>query len=71
MEQNVHLQCRAKLVAWDYRAPSFDGFGGKVGLAQDIARLANGEMLMVFSAGYWHMSPATPFVAKQKNGPVV
>jgi len=32
-----------------------------VGLGQDVAELGNGDWLLVFHAGYWHVSMATPF----------
>lgn len=54
---------RRKIVAWDTNPPApFAGFGGTVGLGQDIAELSNGDWLVVFHAGYWHVSMATPFV---------
>jgi len=60
---NDHRTCRRKIVGWDVNAPDpFPGFGGTVGLGQDGAELANGDWLLVFHAGYWHMSMATPFV---------
>ena len=58
-----YRQCRRKIVAWDVNPPApFPGFGGTVGLGQDVAVLDNGDWLLVFHAGYWHMSMATPFV---------
>ena len=55
---------RRAVVGWDTNAPDpFPGFGGTVGLGQDCAVLANGDWLVVFHAGYWHMSMATPFIA--------
>ncbi|MFH1614248.1 MAG: sialidase family protein [Planctomycetota bacterium] len=62
-----HLQCRQKIVAWDFNPPDFEGFGGKVGLGQDIKRLADGDLLLVFHAGYWHMSLATPWDIPQED----
>jgi len=63
-ESCAHHGARQKVVAWDYNAPDpFPGFGGKVGLGQDIVETADGDWLLVFHAGYWHLSMATPFVA--------
>ena len=54
--------CRRRIVGWDLNPPEpFPGFGGTVGLGQDCARLNNGDWLLVFHAGYWHMSMATPY----------
>ena len=44
----------------------FPGFGGTVGLGQDLAVAHNGDRLLVFHAGYWHMSMATPFAVEPK-----
>lgn len=56
--------CRWKVVGWDHNAPdAFQGFGGKVGLGQDVAVLDDGAWLVVFHAGYWHLSAATPMIA--------
>jgi hypothetical protein len=59
---------RRKIVGWDCNSPDpFPGFGGMVGLGQDAAKLANGDWLVVFHAGYWHVSLATPFVVAEKT----
>ena len=39
----------------------FPGFGGSVAWA-GIARSKRGTLLVAFNAGYWHVSPPTPFV---------
>jgi len=39
----------------------FPGFGGSVAWA-GVARLKSGTMLVAFNAGYWHVSPPTPYV---------
>lgn len=60
---NAFRQFRRKIVGWDVNPPDpFPGFGGTVGLGQDCAELDNGDWLLVFHAGYWHMSIATPYV---------
>ncbi|MBH06177.1 MAG: hypothetical protein CMJ20_07625 [Phycisphaeraceae bacterium] len=52
-----------KIVGWDHNPPEpFEGFGGTVGLGQDVVRLGDGTWLVVFHAGYWHCSAATPMV---------
>jgi photosystem II stability/assembly factor-like uncharacterized protein len=39
----------------------FPGFGGSVAWA-GVARSKRGTLLVAFNAGYWHVSPPTPFV---------
>jgi sialidase-1 len=39
----------------------FPGFGGSVAWA-GVARSKHGTLLVAFNAGYWHVSPPTPFV---------
>lgn len=64
---NDFRTCRRKIVGWDVNPPDpFPGFGGTVGLGQDCAELANGDWLLVFHAGYWHVSMATPFVVPDR-----
>jgi len=54
---------RRKLVGWDMNSPeAFPGYGGCVGLLQDCAVMPNGDWLLLFRAGYWHVSMATPYV---------
>ena len=63
-----HRRCRRKIVGWDCNAPDpFPGYGGMVGLGQDAAELANGDWLVVFHAGYWHVSMATPCVVADET----
>ncbi|MFH0964402.1 MAG: sialidase family protein [Planctomycetota bacterium] len=57
---------RRKIIGWDVNAPEFEGFGGKVGLAQDCALTREGEIFLVTSAGYWHVSMATPYVVPEE-----
>ena len=64
----AHRRCRRKIVGWDCNAPDpFPGYGGMVGLGQDAAELANGDWLVVFHAGYWHVSLATPYVVADET----
>jgi hypothetical protein len=42
----------------------FPGFGGSVAWA-GVARSSRGTLLVAFNAGYWHVSPPTPFVMPQ------
>jgi len=59
-QENVR-KARRKIVGWDLNAPEFEGFGGKVGLCQDTAVMPDRALLLAFSAGYWHVSMATPY----------
>ncbi len=66
-EMNDFRQCRRKIVGWDVNPPDpFPGFGGTVGLGQDCVELDNGEWLLVFHAGYWHVSIGTPYVVPEE-----
>jgi hypothetical protein len=65
--EQVVSQYRVKLVGHDHNAPSFHGFGGTVGLMQDLKVMPNGDWLCVFHAGYWHISMATPFDVPQEK----
>src|SRR5579872_7504514 len=52
--------CRTTLVGAGINQPDpFPGYGGFVGWVSPI-RLKNGDLLVGFSAGYWHASPPTP-----------
>ncbi len=52
--------CLGTLVAPGTRQPDqFPGYGGFVGWVSPV-RVANGDWLVGFSAGYWHASPPTP-----------
>ena len=65
---NSYEMCRRKIVGWDVNPPDpFPGFGGTVGLGQDCAELANGDWLLMFHAGYWHMSMATPLAVPEEQ----
>jgi ectoine hydroxylase-related dioxygenase (phytanoyl-CoA dioxygenase family) len=68
LEGVEHRLARQKIVGHDHNAPDpFPGFGGTVGLGQDIASLSNGNWLCLFHAGYWHMSMASPFVVSNEQ----
>lgn len=53
--------CRGTVVGPGINQPDpFSGYTGFVGWESPI-RLKSGDMLVGFSAGYWHFSPPTPF----------
>ena len=57
----TYLECRRTLVSTKINPPdSFPGYGGFNGW-QDIIRLKNGDLLLGFCAGYWHVSFPTPY----------
>lgn len=59
---------RRKIVGHDHNAPEhFPGFGGTVGLGQDLAIVHNGDWLCLFHCGYWHMSMGSPFVVSDEQ----
>ncbi len=60
-ESKVHPEnCLATLVGPGIRQPDpFPGYRGFVGWVSPV-RVANGDWLVGFSAGYWHASPPTP-----------
>lgn len=52
---------RKCIVGYDHNRPDpFPGLGDFIGWNGDIVRLANRELMFVHSAGYWHVSFATP-----------
>ena len=54
-------KARRCIVGHDHNRPDhFPGLGDFIGWNGDIVRLANGELMFVHSAGYWHVSFATP-----------
>lgn len=56
-------KARICVTGFDHNRPdSFPGLGDFVGWVGGLNRLANGELLFVHSAGYWHVSCATPVV---------
>jgi len=59
---------RRKIVGYDHNAPDpFPGFGGTVGLGQDVVALPNGDWLCLFHCGYWHLSMGSPFVVSDEQ----
>lgn len=58
-------KARICVTGFDHNRPDpFPGLGDFVGWVGGVKRLANGELLFVHSAGYWHVSFATPIVLK-------
>jgi len=56
---------RICVTGFDHNRPDdFPGLGDFIGWTSGAVRLANGELLFVHSAGYWHVSFATPVVLK-------
>ena len=54
-------EARICVTGFDHNRPDpFPGLGDFIGWVGDVVRLANGELLFVHSAGYWHVSFATP-----------
>ena len=56
-------KARICITGFDHNRPDpFPGLGDFIGWVGDVVRLANGELFFVHSAGYWHVSFATPIV---------
>jgi len=56
-------EARICVTGYDHNRPDpFPGLGDFIGWVGGVERLANGELLLVHSAGYWHVSFATPVV---------
>ena len=56
-------KARMCIVGYDHNRPNqFPGLGDFIGWPGDLVRLTNGELMFVHSAGYWHVSFATPVV---------
>ena len=56
-------QARICITGFDHNRPHpFPGLGDFIGWVGDLVRLADGALLFVHSAGYWHVSFATPVV---------
>ncbi|MFP6765877.1 MAG: sialidase family protein, partial [Planctomycetaceae bacterium] len=54
-------QARICITGFDHNRPApFPGLGDFIGWIGAVNRLENGELLCVHSAGYWHVSFATP-----------
>jgi len=62
-----HERCRRCLVSPDVNPPDpFPGYGGFNGW-EDVIRLSGGDLLVGFEAGYWHISPPTPYVIPKEK----
>ena len=58
-------KARVCVTGFDHNRPDpFPGLGDFIGWVGDVTRLANGELMYVHSAGYWHVSFATPVVLR-------
>ena len=56
-------KARICVTGFDQNRPEpFPGLGDFIGWVGDTVRLKNGELMFVHSAGYWHVSFATPIV---------
>jgi len=59
-------KARLCITGFDHNRPDpFPGLGDFIGWVGGVNRLANGELLCVHSAGYWHVSFATPVLLKE------
>ena len=59
-------KARICVTGFDHNRPEpFPGLGDFIGWVGPVVRLANGELMFVHSAGYWHVSFATPVVLKK------
>lgn len=59
-------EARVCITGFDHNRPDpFPGIGDFIGWVGGVNRLANGELLCVHSAGYWHVSFATPVLLKE------
>jgi hypothetical protein len=54
---------RICVTGYDHNRPDpFPGLGDFIGWVGGVSRLANGDLLLIHSAGHWHVSFATPIV---------
>ncbi len=54
-------QARQCVTGADHNRPApFDGLGDFIGWPGGVERMPNGDLLLTFSAGYWHVSFAQP-----------
>ena len=61
-------QARLCVTGFDHNRPvNFPGLGDFIGWARGIERAPNGDLLLVHSAGYWHVSFATPRLFHQET----
>jgi len=59
-------KARICITGYDHNRPDpFPGLGDFIGWVGDIVRLKNGDLLFTHSAGYWHVSFATPIVLSE------
>lgn len=59
-------QARICVTGFDHNRPDdFPGLGDFIGWTSGAVQLANGDLLFVHSAGYWHVSFATPILLKE------
>ena len=59
-------KARLCITGFDHNRPDpFPGLGDFIGWVGGVNQLANGELLCVHSAGYWHVSFATPLLLKE------
>ncbi|REJ92459.1 MAG: exo-alpha-sialidase [Planctomycetota bacterium] len=59
-------EARICITGYDHNRPDpFPGLGDFIGWVGDIVRLNNGDLLFTHSAGYWHVSFATPIVLSE------
>ena len=60
------LEARTYITGWDVNRPDdFPGLGNFIGWTNAPIRLKNGELLFVHSAGYSHVSFATPYLLNE------
>ncbi|HAY83278.1 MAG TPA: hypothetical protein DCY79_26015 [Planctomycetaceae bacterium] len=59
-------KARICVTGFDHNRPDpFPGLGDFIGWVGDTVRLKNGDLLFTHSAGYWHVSFATPIVLSE------
>ena len=59
-------KARICVTGFDHNRPDpFPGLGDFIGWVGDTVRLKNGDLMFVHSAGYWHVSFATPVVLNE------
>ena len=59
-------KARICITGYDHNRPDpFPGLGDFIGWVGDIVRLKNGDLLFTHSAGYWHVSFATPIILNE------
>jgi len=60
-------EARVCVTGYDHNRPDdFPGLGDFIGWAGGVVRLPDGDLFFVHSAGYWHVSFATPHVIRQE-----